>query len=164
MGRVMVGQQHDDEFYRVVFRMVEFNRFVQGDDAHAGPGQFRRQQMGKGNALVNDCITGNFGLANMGQNMTQDYDFLKTYFNKEYIDGLNMARYENPEVEALFSEGASTTDKDARMAAYTKVEEITKEDCLYVPLFYMKNTVAWNKNLNYSPDVIGTYYKNVSWK
>ena len=46
-----------------------------------------------GNSLVNDCITGNFTMADMGQNLSLDYDFLKTYFNEEYIDGLNMARY-----------------------------------------------------------------------
>ena len=44
-----------------------------------------------GNSLVNDCITGNFTMADMGQNLSLDYDFLKTYFNEEYIDGLNMA-------------------------------------------------------------------------
>lgn len=117
-----------------------------------------------GNALVSDCISGNFGLANMGQSMTQDYDFLKSYFCKDYIDGLNMARYQNDEVDALFTEGASTVDKDARMATYTKIEEITQDACAYVPLYNMQNTVAWNKDLNYDPSILITYYKDITWK
>lgn len=55
-----------------------------------------------GNSLVNDCITGNFTMADMGQNLSLDYDFLKTYFNEEYIDGLNMARYSDSTIQDLF--------------------------------------------------------------
>lgn len=72
-----------------------------------------------GNSLVTDCITGNFGLADMGQSMSLDYDYMKTYYCEAYIDGLNMARFTDPEIEALFAEAASTTDKDALTCLFT---------------------------------------------
>lgn len=117
-----------------------------------------------GNGLVNDCITGNFEVAVMGQSLTRDYDFIKTYYNQDYIDGMNMARYVNPEVESLFAQGAATIDPDARMDIYRQIEEITQEDCVYLPLYNLTATYAWNKDLNCSPTISGTLYKNLSWK
>lgn len=118
----------------------------------------------EGNALVNDCITGNFTLADMGQTMSADYDFLKTYYNEEYIDGLNMARYTDPAITKLFQEGIATTDKDARLKIYKELEELAQEACVYVPIYNLINTYAWNKDLNYTPSVFGVLVKNFSWK
>lgn len=118
----------------------------------------------EGNALVNDCITGNFTLADMGQMMTSDYDYVKTFFNEEYIDGFNMARYTDPEISKLFEEGISTADKDARQEIYKQTEELIQEACVYVPIYNLTNTYAWNKDLNYEPSVFGVLVKDFSWK
>ena len=117
-----------------------------------------------GNSLVNDCITGNFTMADMGQNLSLDYDFLKTYFNEEYIDGLNMARYSDSTIQDLFEKGASTTDKEERLAIYKEIEDLTQEVCAYVPLYNLQTTTAWNKDLNYTPSITGVLYKDFSWK
>lgn len=117
-----------------------------------------------GNSLVNDCITGNFAMADMGQNLSLDYDFLKTYFNEEYINGLNMARFSDSHIQELFDKGASTTDKEERLAIYKEIEDLTQEACAYVPLYNLQTTTAWNKDLNYSPSITGVLYKDCSWK
>ena len=116
-----------------------------------------------GNSLVEDCITGNFTLADMGQNLSLDYDFLKTYFNEEYINGLNMARVSDSQIQELFEQGASTTDKEERLAIYQESEDLTQELCAYVPLYNLQTTTAWNKDLNYTPSVTGVLYKDCSW-
>lgn len=116
-----------------------------------------------GNSLVEDCITGNFTLADMGQNLSLDYDFLKTYFNEEYINGLNMARVSDSQIQELFEQGASTTDKEERLAIYQEIEDLTQELCAYVPLYNLQTTTAWNKDLNYTPSVTGVLYKDCSW-
>lgn len=86
-----------------------------------------------GNSLVNDCITGNFTMADMGQNLSLDYDFLKTYFNEEYIDGLNMARFSDSTIQDLFEKGASTTDKEDRLAIYKEIEDLTRKSAPMSP-------------------------------
>ena len=116
-----------------------------------------------GNSLVEDCITGNFTLADMGQNLSLDYDFLKTYFNEEYINGLNMARGSDSQIQELFEQGASTTDREERLAIYQEIEDLTQELCAYVPLYNLQTTTAWNKDLNYTPSVTGVLYKDCSW-
>lgn len=116
-----------------------------------------------GNSLVEDCITGNFTLADMGQNLSLDYDFLKTYFNEEYINGLNMARVSDSQIQELFEQGASTTDKEELLAIYQEIEDLTQELCAYVPLYNLQTTTAWNKDLNYTPSVTGVLYKDCSW-
>ncbi len=116
-----------------------------------------------GNSLVEDCITGNFTLADMGQNLSLDYDFLKTYFNEEYINGLNMARVSDSQIQELFEQGASTTDREERLAIYQEIEDLTQELCAYVPLYNLQTTTAWNKDLNYTPSVTGVLYKDCSW-
>lgn len=116
-----------------------------------------------GNSLVSDCISGNFGIADMGQTNGLDYDFMKTYYSTAYIDSLNMARYSNSEVDALFEEGASTSDRDARLEIYGKVQEIVTDACLYVPLYNKQQVLAWNKDLNYTPTITGYFLKDCSW-
>lgn len=116
-----------------------------------------------GNSLVEDCITGNFTLADMGQNLSLDYDFLKTYFNEEYINGLNMARVSDSQIQELFKQGTSTTDREERLAIYQEIEDLTQELCAYVPLYNLQTTTAWNKDLNYTPSVTGVLYKDCNW-
>ena len=116
-----------------------------------------------GNSLIADCMGGNIGMSVMGQTNGMDYDFMKTYYGTDYIDSLNMARYSNEEVDKLFDEGASTTDKDARLDIYKQIEEIVQNDCAYVPLYNRQTLYAWNKDLNYTPSVTYYHLKDITW-
>ena len=113
---------------------------------------------------MNDCITGNFTFADMGQTMGLDYDFMKTYFNEEYVNGLNMSRYTDSTIQDLFNQAASTTDQDTRLEIYQQIEDLTQEACAYIPLYITQSNAAWNKDLNYTPSVTGILYKDCSWK
>ena len=49
--------------------------------------------------------------------------------------GQNTTQYESPEVDALLAEGAKTVDVEKRKAAYVKMQEITRRDLPYLPIF-----------------------------
>lgn len=49
--------------------------------------------------------------------------------------GQNTCQYESPEVDALLAEGASTIDQGKRKAAYLKMQELTRHDLPYLPIF-----------------------------
>ncbi|WP_246678346.1 MULTISPECIES: peptide ABC transporter substrate-binding protein [unclassified Mesorhizobium] len=49
--------------------------------------------------------------------------------------GNNTAQYANSEVDALFSQGATTFDHDQRKTAYLKAQEIIRRELPYLPLF-----------------------------
>ena len=53
--------------------------------------------------------------------------------------------------------GASTTDKEERLAIYKEIEDLTQEVCAYVPLYNLQTTTAWNKDLNYTPSITGVF-------
>lgn len=116
-----------------------------------------------GNSLVSDCFTGNFTMCDMGQSMTLDYDFMRTFYHSDYVDGMNMARFSDPKIDELFAQGASETDKDARLAIYKEIEDLTQEACAYIPLYNLQTTTAWNKDLNFTYSVNGNFYKDASW-
>jgi len=71
--------------------------------------------------LFNNCMNGNFGIALMVQTNTFDMNWLSTYYSSEYIGGLNMARYSDPELDMLLSRAAVCTDPERRTALYNEI-------------------------------------------
>ena len=61
--------------------------------------------------------------------------------------GLNRGRYRNPHVDRLVEEGRVTMDRNKRRVVYNKVQKILLEDLPYIPLWYEKNVVVYNKDL-----------------
>lgn len=62
------------------------------------------------------------------------------YFSSQGIPakgggGNNTTQYENPEVDALLAEGASTVDIERRKTAYLKMQEVVRRDLPYLPIF-----------------------------
>ena len=62
------------------------------------------------------------------------------YFSSHSIgvkgnSGQNTTQYDNPEVDALLQQGAATVDIEKRKAAYQKVQELTRRDLPYLPIF-----------------------------
>jgi peptide/nickel transport system substrate-binding protein len=78
---------------------------------------------------------------------------------------VNVARYSNPEVDRLFSEGAATMDRKRRAKAYFKAQEILAEELPYIWLF----EGAYDTNLvkstfkNCFQRSIGTQFVEVWW-
>ena len=61
--------------------------------------------------------------------------------------GLNRGRYRNSQVDRLVEEGRVTMDRNKRRVVYNKVQKILLEDLPYIPLWYEKNVVVYNKDL-----------------
>ena len=49
--------------------------------------------------------------------------------------GNNTTQYANPDVDKLLAEGAATVDVEKRRAAYMKMQELTRKDLPFLPIF-----------------------------
>jgi peptide/nickel transport system substrate-binding protein len=68
--------------------------------------------------------------------------------------GQNTCQYVNPQVDSLLSEGASTVDVEKRKVAYRKMQEITRHDLPYLPIFqYALVQGVKGKLQGFSPNV-----------
>jgi len=85
--------------------------------------------------------------------------FFGRYFSKDGIGAKNYAHYNNEEVNAVVAQTTSTLDEAARLAGYTRVNEMLNEDCPKVGLY---NNIIWTacrtgvKGVNLSNET--TYY------
>tara|TARA_R110002124_G_scaffold63350_17_gene173155 strand:+ start:4492 stop:6033 length:1542 start_codon:yes stop_codon:yes gene_type:complete len=66
-------------------------------------------------------------------------------------NGLNGARYDNPEVTALLESARAEPDKDKAFDMYKKVQQIVAEDAVYLPAY--SNNVYWPGK----PEVTGVH-------
>jgi peptide/nickel transport system substrate-binding protein len=68
--------------------------------------------------------------------------------------GQNTTQYASPEVDKLLAEGASTVDKGKRKEIYQKMQEITRHDLPYLPIFQYKMVEGIKDGLqNFTPNV-----------
>lgn len=118
----------------------------------------------EGNVVVQNAFTGAFNMLTMGQNNNLSMDHLDIYYSSNFIGNLNMAQYNNPEVDALLAEAKVCMDDEERIAIYEKVLDIVDEDCAYVYLFNKVSMFAWNSDLSYEPSVRDDSLYNLSWK
>ena len=61
-------------------------------------------------------------------------DLRKVYGSENIGDGWNFAHYDNPELDALFLEGAALNDAEERKAVYSQVGMLLMEDATFIPL------------------------------
>ncbi len=61
--------------------------------------------------------------------------------------GFRFAYYSNPELDALIVKGASTANRDERLAIYKQALEVLDADPPYVPLYRLVDTYAASKRL-----------------
>ncbi|MBF4692333.1 ABC transporter substrate-binding protein [Fusibacter ferrireducens] len=118
----------------------------------------------EGNVVVQNAFTGGFNMLTMGQNNNLSMDHLDNYYNSKFIGNLNMAQYNNPEVDALLAEAKVCMDGEERIAIYEKVLDIVDEDCAYIYLFNKVNMYAWNSDLSFEPSVRDDSLYNLKWK
>ena len=120
-------------------------------------------EMAESSAYMTDCINGNFGIAVMGVTLGSDYAMFDQIYASQFIDNLNLARYNNPEVDELFAQGVATVDKQERQDIYAQVIEIVQDDAVYIPIFFRQNPVAYNKDLTAEFHLSTTLYYEWSW-
>lgn len=68
-------------------------------------------------------------------------------------EGQNYAGWQNPQIDLLTEEAVHTVDIEARKQAYFRIEEILKEECPVIPLYFYANIDAVKKTVvNYTPN------------
>ncbi|MFC0407267.1 peptide ABC transporter substrate-binding protein [Roseomonas elaeocarpi] len=81
--------------------------------------------------------------------------------------GSNTMQYVNPQVDALLDEASSNFDRDARRAAYQKVQALVRDDLAILPIYqpapvegYKEGLVGYKPNVNVQSNCwnIGTWY------
>ncbi len=114
-------------------------------------------------AYSTDLTNGNYGLGITAATIGYDFSMYSIAYTSSAIGSFNFARYQNPEVDSLFSEALSTVDSEARNAVYKQILDIIQDDAVYVPIFYPATGSAANPNLNYNLYRANVYY-DWSWK
>ncbi|WP_243638182.1 ABC transporter substrate-binding protein [Rubrobacter taiwanensis] len=86
-------------------------------------------------------------------------NFLNIHFNSANAteeNALNIAYYENDEVDELLNRGASTIDEGEREEAYMRVQEIIMEDAPWVTIAYTRPPLGFqNRVQGYLPSPTG---------
>jgi oligopeptide transport system substrate-binding protein len=62
------------------------------------------------------------------------------------IDGDNLSRYSNPDVDDMISEARSTEDADKRNELYNNAEEQALKDVAYVPINWYNGQIVYTKD------------------
>jgi peptide/nickel transport system substrate-binding protein len=61
-------------------------------------------------------------------------DLRKVYGSENIGDGWNFSHYDNPELDAMFLEGAALNEVEARKEVYDRVTMLLMEDATFIPL------------------------------
>lgn len=90
-------------------------------------------------------------------------NFLSLLDSKEITSSLNVARYSNPEVDALLAKGKTTPNGAERNAIYGSLQDIAAKDAPWVNISYAKSMAASSPKVkNFSIHPTGSaFFKNV---
>ncbi|NFO47426.1 ABC transporter substrate-binding protein [Clostridium botulinum] len=90
-------------------------------------------------------------------------NFFSLLDSKEIAGSLNVARFNNPEVDALLLKGKQTPNGDARNAVYGELQDLLAKQAPWVPISYAKQMAASTPNVkNFSVHPTGSiFFKNV---
>ena len=133
---------------------IEFNRLqaavVQQDLARVGIAlDVRTYEFA---TLFADVIAGNFQLyfLQWAGGALADPDILRRAFHSSQTppNGFNRGRYNNPEVDALLDEAATSLDPTRRQAALAEVQRILAREVPYVSLWHKTNFAIAQRSLD----------------
>lgn len=101
----------------------------------------------------------NYDLILMGTNLSINPN-LNTYFGEN-----NFANYNNEEVRKLLNEVKTITDKNMLKEKFSKIQEITNDDCIYIPLYINKNVLLYSSDLvgDINPNWYNIFYNIENW-
>ncbi len=96
--------------------------------------------------------------------MDPDVGIYSLYQSGEILAG-NYARYNNPKVDQLLSDGRLEADPDKRNAIYQEIETTVMTDAAYIPLYWRYSNVAYDNRLKNVEIPTGDMYYmyNFSW-
>ena len=77
-------------------------------------------------------------------------NFLQLFHSKNCSPGANHGNYRNPEFDKCYDEAMAATTPEARQAAWTRAQEIVREDCPWIFLYFPKAySILWDHVGNY---------------
>lgn len=88
-----------------------------------------------------------FDAAILGWSLGLDPDVYTIWHSKEYPGGFNFVGYNNPEIDALLSQGRTEMDREKRAEIYHLILRQLGEDAPYVFLYSPKANVAVHKRV-----------------
>lgn len=90
-------------------------------------------------------------------------NFMSLLDSKEIASSLNVARYSNPEVDALLLKGKQTPNGNDRNAIYGQLQDLLAKEAPWVPISYAKQMAASAPTVkNFSVHPTGSiFFKNV---
>lgn len=86
-------------------------------------------------------------------------NFMALLDSKEIAGSLNVARYSNPDVDALLAKGKTTPNGDERNAIYGELQDKLAVEAPWVPISYAKQMAASGSNVkNFSVHPTGSVF------
>ena len=77
-------------------------------------------------------------------------NFLQLFHSKNCSPGANHGNYRNPEFDKCYDEAMAAATPEARQAAWTRAQEIVREDCPWIFLYFPKAySIIWDHVGNY---------------
>ena len=77
-------------------------------------------------------------------------NFLQLFHSKNCSPGANHGNYRNPEFDKCYDEAMAATTPEARQLAWTRAQEIVREDCPWIFLYFPKAfSILWDHVGNY---------------
>lgn len=152
-----LGKMYVAEQYKLMAQVVQDNLKALGLTCELEILEF--------NAYLDKLSQGDFGITCLQMSLEGDTQQVFMALGKEYIGMANNARYNNPEVDALFNKAVHTIDADKRAAVYDKIFQIVQEDAPYAVLYNPTMLYAGNADLKiHTLPIEGVYYlHDFSW-
>lgn len=97
-----------------------------------------------------DVKNGNFQMYTLSWVSVSEPDILYDISHSSQMPpvGLNRDRYKNPEVDELVTRARVTLDPEKRREIYFRVQKILLDELPYIPLWYEKNIIVYQKGLS----------------
>lgn len=115
------------------------------------------------NAAIQNLSDGNYGVSYWTMSAIPEYQVTLESFKGGAT--WNLARYANPEVDALIADGALKFDIQERMNYYAQVVDLISEDAPVIPLAYSVATALHNDKLQADQIYMGNEFliRTASW-
>jgi peptide/nickel transport system substrate-binding protein len=86
------------------------------------------------------------------------------HYRNYYANDTSFFAYDNPEITALFEEGRSETDPDARYAIYEQIDSLLWEDLPMIPIYQAVGAWAYRADLNIdAAELNGTFLTGLKY-
>ncbi|QNU68482.1 peptide ABC transporter substrate-binding protein [Ruminiclostridium herbifermentans] len=91
--------------------------------------------------------TGNYDMALMGYRISSIPDLSFAYSTDEINSGLNVAGYSNPNVDNILKSILIDNNIESQKASYINLINVISEDRPYIGLFFLNESVMYNKSV-----------------